>query len=272
MLKKGWDFIKENVAAIVTVVTAILTVVYAALRLCMYVYWKGYFTRLNIDVSIMDLNFDNSIFAVIFVSIVLFVVLFFMAWVHEIISDIKKKAKERRIKGIKKILYRMRDLGKGALLSIILLSIINLPLIMLLVSVAGIGSTISNVGALFLLLYIMEMLFIFTQLMTTNKGEKKEKSKESAIALKVIEVLTFVLIILVTAFYAGNKAIDEKMHVQLLEKEEYMISYCDGERYVLHKVEYNAEEIVIHKNEQKIVDIVDCEVSIRQVKTVKVID
>lgn len=51
-----------------------------------------------------------------------------------------------------------------------------------------------------------------------------------------------------------------------------MISYCDGERYVLHKVEYNAEEIVIHKNEQKIVDIVDCEVSIRQVKTVEVID
>lgn len=35
MLKKGWDFIKENVAAIVTVITAILTVVYAALRLCM---------------------------------------------------------------------------------------------------------------------------------------------------------------------------------------------------------------------------------------------
>ena len=40
MLKKGWDFIKENVAAIVTVVTAILTVVYAIMRLCIYVYWR----------------------------------------------------------------------------------------------------------------------------------------------------------------------------------------------------------------------------------------
>lgn len=272
MLKKGWDFIKENVAAIVTVITAILTVVYAALRLCMYVYWKGYFTRLNIDVSIMNLNFDNSIFAVIFVSVILFVVLFFMAWVHEIISDIKKKAKERRIKGFKKIFYKMRDLGKGALLSIIILSIINFPLIMLLVSVAGIGSTISNVGALFLLLYIMEMLFIFIQLMTTKKGEKKEKSKESAIALKVIEVLVFVLIILVTAFYDGNKAIDKKTHVQLVENAEYMISYCDGEHFVLHKVKYEEGEITIYKNEQKIIGVEDCEYSIKNVGKVIVDD
>ena len=98
MLKKGWNFIKENVAAIITVVTAILTVVVAALRLCMYAYWQGYFTRLNIDVSIMNLNFDNSIFAVIFVSIILFVVLFFMAWVFEIISDIKKKSERATFK------------------------------------------------------------------------------------------------------------------------------------------------------------------------------
>ena len=45
MLKKGWDFIKENVAAIVTVITAILTVVYAALRLCM----RTWNTSLEVD-------------------------------------------------------------------------------------------------------------------------------------------------------------------------------------------------------------------------------
>ena len=38
--KNWWKFIKENVAAIITVVTAIFTVVYAALKLCMFVYWK----------------------------------------------------------------------------------------------------------------------------------------------------------------------------------------------------------------------------------------
>lgn len=88
MLKKGWDFIKENVVAIITVITTIFTIVYAVLRLCIYVYWNGYFTRLNIDRSVMNLNFDKSIFWVVFVSIVLFVVLFFVAWAYEVVTDI----------------------------------------------------------------------------------------------------------------------------------------------------------------------------------------
>lgn len=272
MLKKGWKFVKENVAAIITVVTAILTVVYAALRLCMYVYWKGYFMRLNIDVSIMNLNFDKSIFAVIFVSIILFVVLFFMAWVFEIINDIKKKEKERQLKGIRKILDKLNSFGKGIVLSLIILSIINVPLIMLLVSLAGINVTTSNAIYLFILLYIMEMLFIFTQMTTSKQHEKKEKTTERDFAIKIIEVLAFVLIIFATLFYGGSKAIDKKTQVQLVENEEYMISYCTGEHYVLHKVEYNTEEIIIHKNVQKIVSIEDCEVSIRQIKSIEVVD
>ena len=74
------------------------------------------------------------------------------------------------------------------------------------------------------------------------------------------------LIILVTTFCDGNQAIDKRNSVQLVENEEYMISYCDGEHYVLHKVKYNGEQIVIYRNEQKIVGIENCEVSIKQIK------
>ena len=272
MLKKGWEFVKENVAAIITVVTAILTVVYAALRLCMYVYWKGYFTRLNIDASIMNLNFDNSIFAVIFVSIILFVVIFFMAWVFEIINDIKKKEKEQQLKGMRKFFYKLKAFGKGLVLSLIILSFINVPLIMLFVSVAWINVTISNAIYLFILLYIMEMLFIFIQMTTSKQHEKKEKTTERDIAIKIIEVLVFVFIILVASFYGGSHAIDKKTNVQLVENEAYMISYCDGEHYVLHKVEYGEEEITIYRNEQKIVGIEDCEYSIKKVEKVIIKD
>ena len=111
-----------------------------------------------------------------------------MAWVYEIIDDIKKKEKERQLEGIKKVLYKMRNLGKVLFLSLFILSMINIPLIMLLVSVAGINSTINNSVYLFLLLYIMEMLFVFTQMITTKQHEKKEKSTERAIAIKIIEV------------------------------------------------------------------------------------
>ena len=45
----------------------------------------------------MNINFDKSVFFVVFVSIVLFVVLFFMAWAYETVTDIFKKEKERGI-------------------------------------------------------------------------------------------------------------------------------------------------------------------------------
>lgn len=272
MIKKVWDFIKENVAAIITVVTAMLTVIYAVLRFCMYIYWKGYFTRLNIDTSLMNLNFDNSIFTVVFVSIVLFVVFFFMAWVDEIISDIKKKQKERQIKGIKIIFYIFKDFGKGVFLSLVILSFINVPLVILMVSMSEANSTISNIGVLFILLYIMEMLSIILQRTTVKPHDKKEKSKERAIAIKLIGGLAIVLMILVLIFNSGSSVIDKKTRAQLVENEEYMISYCDGENYVLHKVEYCAEEMVIYKNEQKVVGVEDCEVSIKQVEKIIVRD
>lgn len=268
MLKKIWKFIKENVAAIITIVTAILTVVYAALRLCMYVYWKGYFTRLNIDGNIMNINFDKSIFAVIFVSLILFVVFYFMAWVLDIINEIKKEVKEQQLKGIRIFINKLKAFGKGLFLSIIILSIIDVPLIMLLVSVAGINATIRNEIYLFILLYIMEMLFIFTQMTTSKQHDKKEKITERDIAKKIIEILVFVLIILVSSFYEGYHQIDKKTNVQLVENEAYMISYCDGEHYVLHKVKYEEGEIVIYFNEQKIIGIEDCEYSIKKIESV----
>lgn len=270
MLKKVWEFTKENVAAIITVVTAILTVVYAVLRLCMFVYWKGYFTRLNIDGNLMNLNFDKSIFAVIFVSVILFIVIFFMVWVFEIINDIKQKEKEKSLKGIKKIFNWVIAFAKGLGLSFIILSIVNVPLIMLLVSVTGIDITMSNKMFLFVLLYIAEMLFIFTQKTTIEQHEKNEKTAEKDIAIKVIKILAFVLITLAALFYGGNQAIDKKTSVQLVENEEYMISYCDGDCYVLHKVDYIEGKIIVYANEQKIVNIEGYEVIIKQIEEVDI--
>jgi len=145
MLKKGWIFIKENVVAIITVITALLTFVYAGLRLCIYVYWNGYFKRLNIDTSIMNINFDKSVFSVVFVSIILFVVLFFVAWVDEIITDILLREKELQLRGIKKLISKIKAYGKILLTSFIILSIINLPLTLLLTPVTKINITMIEI-------------------------------------------------------------------------------------------------------------------------------
>ena len=141
-------------------------------------------------------------------------------------------------------------------------------------SVAEINVTISNILYMyvFLLLYIMEMLLIFTQNTTRKSHEKKEKTTERDIAIKIIEILVFVFGILVASFYEGNQEITKKNNVQLVNNETYMISYCDGEHYVLHKVKYEEEEITIYRNEQKIVGMEDCEYSVKKVKNIIIED
>lgn len=272
MIKKYWDFIKENVAPIIAIVTAVFTVVYAALRLCVYVYWQGYFTRLNIDVSIMNTNFDKSIFSVVFISIIVFVVLFFMAWVFELICDIKKKVSNSMLKGYKKFLEVVIAVGKGFILSFIILAMINAPLILLLAAASGIVTTVSNSSVLLVLLYIMEMLFIFTQMLMVKKEEKGEKKKGQDITIKIIEGLVFILIILAILFYDGSQAIDKRKSLQLVEDEEYVITYCDGEHYVLHKVKYGVDKTIVYRNLQKIVSIEDVEYSIKSTDKVQTQD
>lgn len=269
-MEKLWIFLKENVAAIITAVTAMLTVVYAALRLCIYVFWRGYFNRLYIDVSMMNLNFDNCIFAVVFVSIILFVVSFFVTWVHEINDDIKKREKERDLKRVRKIFFCLWNRIKCLLISVLIMSIINIPLTMLLMSLIEMEGTISNAVVLFFLLYIIEMLFGSIQRISIKPSKMKDKERE--LVLKIIAALVCIFVVLVMVFCDGNQIIDRKARVQLVSNEEYMISYCNGKNYILHRVEYEEGELVIHRNEQKIIGIEDCEYIIKKVEKVVVED
>lgn len=60
----------------------------------------------------------------------------------------------------------------------------------------------------------------------------------------------------------------KKTDIRLVENEEYMISYCNGENYVLHKVKYEEGKITIYLNAQKIIGIEDCEYNIKKIKKV----
>lgn len=45
-MKKLWKIIKENITVVLAMTTAFLSVVYAGIRLMIYVYWMGYFKEL----------------------------------------------------------------------------------------------------------------------------------------------------------------------------------------------------------------------------------
>ena len=270
MLKKVWDFIKENVAVIITVATALLTVAYAILRFGLYAYWKGYFTRLNIDERIINLSFDKSIFAVVFVSIILLTVFFFVDWACQIIEDSKKKDEGSERKLIKKLFYRFTKLCKGILLSLIILFIVNIPLTLLLVPLAGTSIKMSTVIQLFLLLYVLELTFVLMRVFTSKKHKSNDKVKERDIVIMIIKAILCVFIVTVSLFWMGNQAIEKRTSIQLVENEEYMITYCGGNNYMLHRVSYASGEVIIYRNEQKIVDKVNCEISVKKVKKVEI--
>lgn len=46
-MKKLWKIIKENITVVLAMTTAFLSVVYAGIRLMIYVYWMGYFKELK---------------------------------------------------------------------------------------------------------------------------------------------------------------------------------------------------------------------------------
>ena len=67
-MKKLWKIIKENITVVLAMTTAFLSVVYAGIRLMIYVYWMGYFKELNIDANVMNINYEGNLFQVIFLA------------------------------------------------------------------------------------------------------------------------------------------------------------------------------------------------------------
>ena len=105
---------------------------------------------------------------------------------------------------------------------------------------------------------------------TSKKHKSNDKVKERDIVIMIIKAILCVFIVTVSLFWMGNQAIEKRTSIQLVENEEYMITYCGGDNYMLHRVSYASGEVIIYRNEQKIVDKVNCEISVKKVKKVEI--
>ena len=65
-MRRLWKIIKENFPVALAMATTFLSIVYAGMRLMIYVYWMGYFKELNIDANILEINYEGNLFQVIF--------------------------------------------------------------------------------------------------------------------------------------------------------------------------------------------------------------
>lgn len=82
-MKKLWKIIKENITVVLAMTTAFLSVVYAGIRLMIYVYWMGYFKELNIDANVMNINYEGNLFQVIFLAGLLLLLFYVFAMMDE---------------------------------------------------------------------------------------------------------------------------------------------------------------------------------------------
>lgn len=90
-MKKLWKIIKENITVVLAMTTAFLSVVYAGIRLMIYVYWMGYFKELNIDANVMNINYEGNLFQVIFLAGLLLLLFYVFAMMDEGFKSIVKR-------------------------------------------------------------------------------------------------------------------------------------------------------------------------------------
>ena len=66
--------------------------------------------------------------------------------------------------------------------------------------------------------------------------------------------------VLATLYYTGSKQFENQREVRMVNEGNYIITYSDHEHYVLHR------------NEQKIIGVDDCNYSIRKIEGIQIVD
>lgn len=111
-MKKLWKIIKENITVVLAMTTAFLSVVYAGIRLMIYVYWMGYFKELNIDANVMNINYEGNLFQVIFLAGLLLLLFYVFAMMDEGFKKYSEAIKKEQQSKIKRIFAWSKMLWK----------------------------------------------------------------------------------------------------------------------------------------------------------------
>lgn len=269
-MKKLWKIIKENITVVLAMTTAFLSVVYAGIRLMIYVYWMGYFKELNIDANVLNINYEGNLFQVIFLAGLLLLLFYVFVMMDEGFKKYSEAIKKEKQSKIKRIFSWSKMVWKCFWRSLLLLSIANTPLTWVIGVMAHMDMMIPQMCVLTIMLYILEMImYIIFKLQ--KKGDSTLKSWEDKVGTVILCGCVICSFILAGLYYSGSQQTRNQREFRMVSGETYAITYSDREHYVLHRSEINGDEILIHRNEQKIIGVEDCEYSVVNVKKVEVV-
>lgn len=94
-MRRLWKIIKENFPVALAMATTFLSIVYAGMRLMIYVYWMGYFKELNIDANILEINYEGNLFQVIFYGGIILLIVYIYGMLDETYKKVREQIRNK---------------------------------------------------------------------------------------------------------------------------------------------------------------------------------
>ena len=104
-MRRLWKIIKENFPVALAMATTFLSIVYAGMRLMIYVYWMGYFKELNIDANILEINYEGNLFQVIFYGGIILLIVYIFGMLDETYKKVGEQIRNKEGTWLKKLFF-----------------------------------------------------------------------------------------------------------------------------------------------------------------------
>lgn len=108
-MRRLWKIIKENFPVALAMATTFLSIVYAGMRLMIYVYWMGYFKELNIDANILEINYEGNLFQVIFYGGIILLIVYIYGMLDETYKKVREQIRNKEGTWLKKLFFAIGD-------------------------------------------------------------------------------------------------------------------------------------------------------------------
>lgn len=116
-MRRLWKIIKENFPVALAMATTFLSIVYAGMRLMIYVYWMGYFKELNIDANILEINYEGNLFQVIFYGGIILLIVYIFGMLDETYKKVREQIRNKEGTWLKKLFFAIGKTAKSILIS-----------------------------------------------------------------------------------------------------------------------------------------------------------
>ena len=223
---------KENYQMVITIGTAVLTILYGFICCCIYIYNKGYFTAINMEPNLMKVNYIEYIYYLIF-TLFYFIFFYFTAdWYYSIFSNNDN--------------FLKKLIGSFFILFITLLIFIY-SFDCLIHHKLELKRLISQSTFIYISIEFILLFIIYTN--------RKKPFKKQTLEYLLIAIILVSPCITSTVYDQGYDSFKNKSLFTTTLANDYVVMYCNGDQYILCPYELKNNILIIDTNKHKVVSV-----------------